>query len=984
MVLHERATGGASSPGQVEWNDAIFRWYFGPHVEGRPVYLSFDDVALRAIAASSGWSEDTAAVSLRQALRPYLDTARPFDHWLSVAKSWMKKGKASPPPFIHLLALTVLPATQRRGENTLNGYYAPLFEDLGIADSPARREDYRWSVPALWVILSNWLVEQQGSVGLPTARPGAHATEYLGYSVSQAVVRGADRAVFIEFFEQVGYLPGDRVDARLLTARFELWATRSQVSGRVQRALIDREGREALGEVLRHDLETWSGESRDDDFRTVLRVVPRLNASRRTLTAVLRCPKLFKGLFVGDQTIAGPGDDRVFLQHPIVLDPKVRREYFEVDGARLQVRHGPIHAFEEDPILGGYTAVDRMTRGRSAWVAVASTAHAELQFLKSPDRLGEVWPSIPGWTIFRDVRLNVEDHPRVPPGLQPILPPSGLRTELRGGLSLGGRRYLLGGPPELVVPASPLALDVVVNEFKFLTVPAGSEAVVTMHDFAHLAGSYAVGVGDQTLHFELVKGGPGEDATKTLRHILLASPPTLLDLCPAAPGDEVTVSGGCIGGLETPRVHLRSWPPATEGWMALGPGGQFSRLPVAPTWLAQIGQNPCHMSEDDLNQAVPHPVEWIARVMSRRVHLTAPDVAAGQETVVPSVRIFGDRAVLVAASVAHQWSSADASWQREPESFGSPQAARLNRAEHAAPEQLNLFERMLSWCSDRGHGSIASFIETYHWMDNAWVESVRAQRALRALSRLGHVEIDWHKHRWAITPTVLVAPFNAGGLAFITGCQGIDLKARMAKALSDFDLDIMRSDARQLIDGPRLSLVRAGSRKDLADLADAIDIELRVDAAGTISRLLPTIDRMVRRGRIPAGFERRRISVEKGEVKTTPILDEGWDGSYEHDTFGAMVYSIREAGEDGGPYLVDRSTAIWYALRRQAFFPIRYDDEAWTLAVPTQFGLPLLHERSLVLSTGLLPAVVKLDGKTHYIYSNISPAQVLRLKETLS
>ncbi|MEY2583521.1 MAG: hypothetical protein QOE09_3370 [Ilumatobacteraceae bacterium] len=949
------------------------------------MYLSFDDVALRAIAAACGWSEETAAESLRQALKPYMDTARPFDHWLSVAKSWMKKGGASPPPFIHLLALTVLPATQRRGKDTLNGYYAPLFENLGITDSPARREDYRWSVPALWVILGKWLNEQQENVGLPTARPGAHATEYLGYSVSQAIVRGADRAVFIEFFEQVGYLPGDKVGAGLLTARFELWARRAQVTGRVRSALADHEGRAALGEVLRHDLETWTGESRDEEFRTVLRVVPRLNAARRTLTAVLRCPKQFKGLFAGDEVIASPGGDRVFLHHPIALDPKVRREYLEVDGARLQVRHGPVHAFEEDPILGGYTGVDRMTGGRSAWVAVAASAIAELQFLRSQGRPFEEWSRIPGWTIFRDVRLKAEDHAIVPPGLQPILPPSGLRTELRGGLSLGGRRYLLGGPPELVVPANPLALEVVVNDVKLQTIPAGSEAVVTMLEVAHLGGSYAVGVGDQTLRFELVEAGPGQDAAKTLWNVLLESPPTLLDLCPSASGDEVTVSGGFIEGGSAKRgIDLRSCPPATDGWMVLGPDGQVSCLPAAPTWLEQIGQSPCHMSNEDLTQTVAHPVEWIARVMSRRVHLTTPGGEPSPETDVPNVNVFGDRVVRVAAPLAERWVGFVNSWQREPAPFGSSQAAHRNRSERTGSAQSNIFERMLSWCSERGSGSVASFVETFQWMDHAWSERTRAHRALRALCRLGHVEVDWHKSRWAITPTVLVAPFNAGGLAFIMGSQGLDLDVRMSRAMSDFDLDIVRTDACQLIDGPRLSLVRSGSRQALAHLADAAGIEFEVDVGGALSHLLPTIDRMVRRGSILAGFERRRISVDGYEVKTTPVLDERWDGSYEHDTFGAMVYSIREEGEEERPYLVDRSTAIWYALRREARFPIRYDDRAWTLAVPTQFGLPLLHERSLILSTGLLPAIVRLDGKTHYIYSNIAPNHARRLEASLS
>ena len=92
----------------------------------------------------------------------------------------------------------------------MNGYYRPLFSVLRISDTLERREDYRLHVPPLWMWLNRWLKSKDGLFGLPTAAGGSYSTAYLGWSRSQAVVRSVDRAAFIDFFEQIGYRPGER------------------------------------------------------------------------------------------------------------------------------------------------------------------------------------------------------------------------------------------------------------------------------------------------------------------------------------------------------------------------------------------------------------------------------------------------------------------------------------------------------------------------------------------------------------------------------------------------------------------------------------------------------------------------------------------------------------------------------------------------------------------------------------------------------
>ena len=967
-----------------EWNRAIFNWYFGPNVAGRPVYLSFDDATAKAVAAAEGWPQSDALAALRSCLRVYLDQAHPFADWDERARRWEARKTEEPPPFIHLLALTVLPATERRDTGTANGYYKPLFATLGIDDTPGRREDYREHVPNLWIQLGRWLTGRAGAYGLPTAKHGTHATAYLGYSRSQAIVRSVDRAAFIDFFEQAGYAPGESIASNLLLARFERWATRSAVSDRVQTALADDELRKALEEILRHDLETWTGESRDDDFRLVLRVLPRLNATRRNLTAVLRCPPGFRGLFDDGVEIAPAGDERVFLSRTIILEPRSRRETFEVGGVRLQLRHSTLHAFEEDPLLGGYTAVDRMTRGRTAWLAVASTAERELGFLAHANYKTEQWPSLPGWSIVRDFRPSFGPADGIPEGIERILPPSGMRAELRGGLPLGHSHYLVGGAPDLFVPESPLGLDAILSGRRFRSIPAGRETLVQLAETLNEPGKFNLEIGDQNFRFQVEASGLPTAREDEICHVMLQTPPTLLDLCKRefTMSEDCTIAGAVVDPDPSTQRYVGSSRAPTDGWILFDKSAEYAVLAPGPAWLGLVNQSPCHMADDEVPSRVDHATVWIARLMAGRAHVRQIGSDATRELNIEPVPFFGDRTIRVAERDVNAWTLFASQLPCDEVMLGksAPGAPR-----HAEPlDELSAVERSLAWCSERGHSPITSFVETFQWLDGNSSDSKRAYWALRSLNRLGHIEVDWHRHRLAITRPTLVAPFNSGGLAFLTGLRTDRLRVEIERVIADRHLDIVVVEAAQLVEAPRLIVFRAGMRRDLEQLADGVGLRLAVDLNGSLSALLPTVDRMVRTGRLAGGFERRKVDAGPAGVRLTPVHDDSWTGSYEHDTFGAKVYSIRESDQDKSPYLIDRSTAIWYSLRKGNLYPVTHDPRAQTLSIRTDFGLPLLHDRCLIMATGMLPSVRRVDGVSHYVYSNISTVCATRLKEALS
>lgn len=975
---------GLVQPTEREWNAAIIEWYFGRHMNGRPVYLSVDDASLKLIASAKGWDSSDAIASLRNSLGPYLDQGRPFDYWDDAADRWAKRGAADAPPFVHVLALTVLPFTERRGTDTLAGYYRPLFEILGISDSPVRREDYRLHVPELWKWLGKWLGMNRGMFGLPTARPGSHATEYFGYSRSQAIVRSSDRAAFIDFFEQAGYRPGETVPADLLLARFERWV-RHGASDRLRQALTDDAHRAALSSIVLHDLETWSGESRDEDFRRVLRIVPRLNAARRTATVVLRCPPNFPGIMQGDRVVAPPGQDRVFADVVVRWLPENRRENLSFGAETLQFRHSEVHAFEEDPILGGYTAVDRLTLGRSGWLAVSDTASTSLRYLSTARLSSETWASLPGWQIFRNVKLDPYAVD-LPPALAGVAPPSGLRAELRGGLPLGSRRYLEGGSPDLVVPECPVPLEVKLDGVVAASVQPDKQTVVRFSDRSLPVGAHSIEVGDQVLRFQIEAHQREKECVDPICHVVLEDPPTVLDLCRVSETieDDVVVTGARIRRRTSlAPTDSECYPPATDGWMVFASDGISTVLPASPPWLSAIDQTSCCMPFDDLEALAGHSIAWVARVMARRVLVRRAVASKGVEQDAGATRCFGSRTVLVRESDLNEWSI----FARD---FLSTAAAPLfdSQSRPTTPAGLRkeqpTLDRILAWCSQRLDDSIEHFVETCQWLDGSWGDPKSAYRALRSLNRLGHIEVDWHHRRWSICPPAIVAPVNAGGLAFHVGQRLEGTVERLEELITSHDLDAVVLTAAQQVSGPVALLIRAGTRQDLQTLGALAGLPVRIDAAGDLGRLLPTVDRMVQRGRINGGFERRRISIGPDGPIFTPQLDDAWNGSYEHDAFGPMIYSISESNLDDARYLVDRSTAIWYALRRERSYPVDYDATSQTLTVSTKFGLPLLHERALILSTGLLPRVERQNGSHYYVYENVIPSLAGRVREVLT
>ncbi len=981
---HAKATSG-ESPTNHAWNSALAGWFFGPQYSKRPVYLSVDDAVLWRIVHSQGWqlASTTPAASLRSSLSTYLDQRYPFRNWVALGENWSRRAFNGPPPFVHILALTVLALTKERGPNARGGFYPPLFQLLEIDDTAESRADYRESVPRLWQLVHDWLTAHEGELGLPTARHGVGATGYVGYSLSQAVVRAADRATFLDFFAQSGYAPFDVVGPALLLARFEMWAG-SHVSERVRVALNDVERRSSLGEVLRLDLAAWNGDSRDDDYRQIHRLVPRLDAKRRQLTTVLKWSGGQQPMDVdGIQVKPDDGDDRVLFPRTLELRPTDERQLLDIGGEPYQLRHSVVHVFEEDLSLWGYTEVDRATSGRPAWVVAASGAASVLKYFERQGFKSEVWQSMPQWRIFRNVPLERTNDPSVPRAVAAVLPPNGLRAELRGGLAFGSRRYDVDGAPDVFIPPSPFNLGVLLNGKEVFTVPAEREVSIRLAGLASVAGAYEVQVGDQTLRFQLAVA-EDQPPVESLWHVIEPSQPALLALDTRLSVGDVGISGPQISPCVDEPLEQLAWRPSTDGMLLLGDSGDTTIVPSAPVWLREMGQTASFWTLADLSRRCTYPVKWVVRVLRGHVIVVQPGVAlTGRLRDAGSIGGPSARGVRVDEG-------SFAAWQTYSLAHGTSLGrVRLTELPVAPHREIVLVEgvsdRLLNWCSARGAGGLDDFVATARWLDPSLPNNTAAYHHLRDLWFLGHVEVDWHARSWVVTRPCIVAPANAGGLAYFVGKRSRRMLDKIANILDESELDaavvFATGSGRS---GPLSLLIRSGGPTVIAEISRLLGIPLVQDPASSMIPLLPSLDAMIRRGRIPGGFEARRLGLELGQLTETVDLSTDPDGSYEHDTFGPHIYSIchRQAGD--GVYLVDRSTAIWNLLRRERVDPILYDNSTAELTVPTKFGLPLLHQRSLIYASGLLPRLDYAQTESRYVYVNITSSLVDRLRKTLT
>jgi len=203
----------------TEWNQALIGYFTKGMAKGARVYLSVDDDVLERIGRKfrsspngGSWRSDFCR-AVRRELGVNSTTGGN-----SINLSSIQNSSGKTPHCVAFLGLTVLTAyemvSDANSEINATNYYIRFRETLGLTSSESKAPKgmilQPRIEPILWARWNSWL-QSQGY--LPTANEGNKATRYIGYPISQSILRKADKTKIYELVQEQGSISQWNIDA---------------------------------------------------------------------------------------------------------------------------------------------------------------------------------------------------------------------------------------------------------------------------------------------------------------------------------------------------------------------------------------------------------------------------------------------------------------------------------------------------------------------------------------------------------------------------------------------------------------------------------------------------------------------------------------------------------------------------------------------------------------------------------------------------
>ena len=275
-------------------------------------------------------------------------------------------------------------------------------------------------------------------------------------------------------------------------------------------------------------------------------------------------------------------------------------------------------------------------------------------------------------------------------------------------------------------------------------------------------------------------------------------------------------------------------------------------------------------------------------------------------------------------------------------------------------EECSRHDRLLQWLSTRGEGTWAAFAQACEILGVAQ-DLQTARSAFRRLSLLGHIDRSEDGSRWSVSPAALVRfPDDAGG-GFVSGERTASL-IRNLNALEPLDetihshyagphrfswesepsLDSDRLSKIGIVDGGITALRLAELLPDLLDWRDSLQ------SLPGLSTLPYVIEKWQDSEFMPCDTIREKNGIYQAEAGMYRLTRDG-DRSGRTLTLFFDPPSQRWLRGD------------WYGLRFLALVSTPggvdavHNSKRGELLIPETQRWPLLYERTLVLSSGLLP-----------------------------
>ncbi|WP_045520646.1 hypothetical protein [Neobacillus niacini] len=243
------------------WNNTLCNYFFNEKYKNRTMYLYVNDDLIESLGKELQLSKEESIDDFCKSVISYArnDTSRLFEIAYIYGNRWFKQGAVGLPPFIGVLAVTVLAATKMNTdlEEGIHGnnYYRRL-RNLIQLDGQGKPRDFE-KCNELWEILLQWQQKNNGKYGyLNIFKFG---TEYIGYPRSQCLISDNERELLYDFFFWTGLKPSESITAKQLEEQLDLYLYNK--NNRLSRFFFRNElkNRESIINLVLFELEKWDG-----------------------------------------------------------------------------------------------------------------------------------------------------------------------------------------------------------------------------------------------------------------------------------------------------------------------------------------------------------------------------------------------------------------------------------------------------------------------------------------------------------------------------------------------------------------------------------------------------------------------------------------------------------------------------------------------------------------------------------------------------
>lgn len=615
-----------------DWNRAISKKFYNSKQSQKPVYLYVDDQCLQDIALDNALPLESAREDFIQAVKTWIrfkdNKSQPFFKFFQW-RIWETKMRDDPtelPPFIALLGFCVLAATEMNVNDSLEvtsrNYYVRLNELLCLSrrGQPSGFDE----IENIWVRLNQWLKDDlQGKLGLPTATNSLYG-RYVGYPISQALMRRTDIDELPDFYHWCGLGPCEAsVDSAFFKQQLEIWANRTtcSFSTQLQHAFTENKKQhiQAVSEMALAHYQIWDGSKtiRRDGTRTADIIIQLFQPNRRSFELALhpRAPLDFPEGQYGAETLSREVSTEWFqpLGECYLAQWLLRRPIELQNGRyRLKLDNLSLVPLRQDPTsdLGGWLACNRVALGEKHLLLCHQSLQAQVEsYLTQYAEPG--WATLysrnaiyKNWFCFANVRIT-KISSTISGEMDCLVPTKQVGIRLSGGLILKRGVWLRGGEPEAIISTDAPA-TILLNDKEIGMASSGSN-IIDLKAYNLAEGNHTLQIGERKTTFAISNPGNNLLATDRLpcwgyvfaRTNDTSFEPLSLTLSEVPVAEQIPSGSIFVSGTNI--LHSPKDPPPARIYSVI--------LPYGARRYLILGRSPGEILEPELPTALP---EWRA------------------------------------------------------------------------------------------------------------------------------------------------------------------------------------------------------------------------------------------------------------------------------------------------------------------------------------------------------------------------------------